>query len=161
MSRLHDRRQQRQAARAPAYYPLAPGYGAAPPAGPYYPAPGPYYGGNPEMMMPPVQGLGGAPGMYPDQQYQNLQAEEHRHKKNEHRAEMGALGTAVFAAHEKHEEKVDPEHAQRHHMEAQAAEVATLGLGGYALYEHHEAQTMHKAEKHEKHHHKHDHHQCH
>jgi hypothetical protein len=50
------------------------------------------------MMMPPVQGLGGAPGMYPDQQYQNLQAEEHRHKKNEHRAEMGALGTGAFAA---------------------------------------------------------------
>ncbi len=98
MSRLHNLRQQRQAAGAPAYYPLAPGYGAAPPAGPYYPAPGPYYGGNPQMMMQPVQGLGGAPGMYPDQQYQNLQAEEHRHKQNEHRAEMGALGTAVFAA---------------------------------------------------------------
>ncbi len=98
MSRLHDRRHQRQAPGAPAYYPLAPGYGAAPPAGPYYPAPGPYYGGNPEMMMRPVQGLGGAPGMYPDQQYQNLQAEEHRHKQNEHRAELGALGTAVFAA---------------------------------------------------------------
>jgi hypothetical protein len=50
------------------------------------------------MMMQPVQGLGGARGMYPDQQYQNLQAEEHRHKQNEHRAEMGALGTAAFAA---------------------------------------------------------------
>ncbi|KAH8973448.1 hypothetical protein BDL97_01G048700 [Sphagnum fallax] len=98
MSCLRNRRIQRQAARAPAYYPLVPGYGAAPPAGPYYPAPGPYYGGNPEMMMRPVQGLGGAPGMYPDQQYQNLQAEEHRHKKNEHRAEMGALGTGAFAA---------------------------------------------------------------
>jgi hypothetical protein len=50
------------------------------------------------MMMQPVQGLGGAPGMYPDQQYQNLQAEEHRHKQHEHRAEMGAAGAAVFAA---------------------------------------------------------------
>jgi hypothetical protein len=50
------------------------------------------------MMMQPVQGLGGAPGLYPNQQYQNLQAEEHRHKQHEHRAEMGALGTAVFAA---------------------------------------------------------------
>jgi hypothetical protein len=49
------------------------------------------------MMMQPVQGLGGAPGMYPDQQYQNLQAEEDRHKQHEHRAEMGALGTAAFA----------------------------------------------------------------
>jgi hypothetical protein len=39
------------------------------------------------MMMRPVQGLGGAQGMYPDQQYQNLQAEEHRHKQHEHRAE--------------------------------------------------------------------------
>ncbi len=97
MSRLHNLRHQRQAAGAPAYYPLAPGYGAAPPAGPYYPAPGPYYGGNPQMMQP-VQGLGGARGMYPDQQYQNLRAEEHRHKQNEHRAEMGALGTAAFAA---------------------------------------------------------------
>jgi hypothetical protein len=50
------------------------------------------------MMMQPVQGLGGAPGMYPDQQYQNLQAEEHRHKQHEHMAEMGALGAAAFAA---------------------------------------------------------------
>jgi hypothetical protein len=50
------------------------------------------------MMMQPLRGLGGARGMYPDQQYQNLQAEEHRHKQNEHRAEMGALGTAAFAA---------------------------------------------------------------
>jgi hypothetical protein len=50
------------------------------------------------MMMQPVQGLGGDRGMYPDQQYQNLQAEEHRHKQNEHMAEMGALGTAAFAA---------------------------------------------------------------
>ncbi len=98
MSCLRNRRIQRQAARAPAYYPLVPGYGAAPPAGPYYPAPGPYYGGNPEMTMRPVQGLGGARGMYPDQQYQNLQAEEHRHKQNQHRAEMGALGTGAFAA---------------------------------------------------------------
>ncbi len=97
MSRLHNHRQQGQGADAPAYYPLAPGYGAAPPAGPYYPAPGPYYGGNSQMMMQPVQGLGGAPGMYPDQQYQNLQAEEDRHKEHEHRAEMGALGTAAFA----------------------------------------------------------------
>ncbi len=98
MSCLHNRRHQRQAARAAAYYPLVPGYGAAPRAGLYYPAPGPYYGGNPEMTMRPVQGLGGARGMYPDQQYQNLQAEEHRHKQNQHRAEMGALGTAAFAA---------------------------------------------------------------
>ncbi len=98
MSRLHNLRHQGQGAGAPAYYPLGPGYGTAPPAGSYYPAPGPYYGGNPQMMMQPVQGLGGAPGMYPDQQYQNLQAEEHRHKQHEHRAEMGALGAAVFAA---------------------------------------------------------------
>ncbi len=98
MSHLHNHRHQGQGAGAPAYYPLAPGYGAAPPAGPYFQAPGPYYGGNPQMMPQPVQGLGGAPGMYPEQQHQNLQAEEHRHKQNEHRAEMGALGSAVFAA---------------------------------------------------------------
>jgi len=95
MSRLHNLRHQGQGAGAPAYYPLGPGYGTAPPAGSYYPAPGPYYGGNPQMMMQPVQGLGDA---YPDQQYQNLQAEEHRHKQHEHRAEMGAFGAAVFAA---------------------------------------------------------------
>jgi hypothetical protein len=40
--------------------------------------------------------------------------------------------------YELHEEKVDPAHARRHHMEAQAAEAAALGLGGYALYEHHQ-----------------------
>ncbi len=70
--------------------------------------------------------------------------------------------------YELHEEKVDPAHARRHHMEAQAAEAATLGLGGYALYEHHEANKIHKAEEqmfgHQQHH-KHGHHrrwlQCH
>jgi hypothetical protein len=63
--------------------------------------------------------------------------------------------------YEKHEEKVDPTHVQKHHMEAQVAEARILGLGGYALYEHHENHEMHKAEKHEKHHHKHDHHHRH
>jgi hypothetical protein len=63
--------------------------------------------------------------------------------------------------YEKHQEKVDPAHAQRHHMEVQAAEAATLGLGVYALHEHHEAHKMHKAEKHERHHQKHDHHHRH
>jgi hypothetical protein len=50
------------------------------------------------MMMQPVQGLDGAPRMHPDQQYQNLQAEEHRHKQHENGAEMGALGAVAFAA---------------------------------------------------------------
>ncbi|CAK9191442.1 unnamed protein product [Sphagnum troendelagicum] len=158
MSHLHNHRHQGQGAGAPAQYPLAPGYGTAPPAGPYSQAPGPHYGGNPQMMPQPVQGLGGAPGMYPEQQHQNLQAEQHKHKQNEHRAELGALGSAVFAAYEKREEKGDPEHVQRHHMEVQVAEAATLGLGGYALYEHHESHKVLKAEKHEKHHEKHDHH---
>ncbi len=58
--------------------------------------------------------------------------------------------------YEKHQEKVDPAHAQRHHMEVQAAEAGTLGLGVYALHEHHEAHKMRKAEKHERHHNKHD-----
>ncbi len=67
--------------------------------------------------------------------------------------------------YELHEEKVDPAHARRHHMEAQAAEAAALGLGGYALYEHHQAHKIHKAEEqipghhHQKHgHHNHRHH---
>jgi hypothetical protein len=111
--------------------------------------------------MAPVQGLGGAPGMYQEQQYQHLVAEEHRHKQNEHRAGVAALGAAAFAAYELHEEKVDPAHARRHHMEAQAAEAAALGLGGYALYEHHQAHKIHKAEEqipghhHQKHGHNH------
>ncbi len=72
------------------------------------------------------------------------------------------LAFSLFSQqYEKREEKVDPAHAQRHHMEAQAAEAATLGLGGYALYEHHEAHKMHKAEKHERHHQKDDHHHRH
>jgi hypothetical protein len=50
--------------------------------------------------------------------------------------------------YEKHEEKVDPAHAHRHHVEAQAAEAAALGLGGYALYEHHEANKIHEQESH-------------
>lgn len=45
-----------------------------------------------------MQGLGGAPGMYQEQQYQHLVAEEHRHKQNEHRAGVAALGAAAFAA---------------------------------------------------------------
>ncbi|KAH9571789.1 hypothetical protein CY35_02G111600 [Sphagnum magellanicum] len=161
----------------------APGYGAPGYGAPYYPPgqgmiapafgeqsysynnaygsayPPVPYGGNSQMM--PVQGLGGAPGLYQEQQYQQMQAQEHRHRQNEHRAEVGALGTAAFAAYELHEEKVDPAHAHRHHMEAQAAEAATLGLGGYALYEHHEANKIHKAEEQmfgHRQHHKHGHH---
>lgn len=71
--------------------------------------------------------------------------------------------------YEKHEEKVDPAHAHRHHVEAQMAEAAALGLGGYALHEHHAANKIHHQEnaygqgsghhhghhKHEKHHHGH------
>lgn len=49
--------------------------------------------------------------------------------------------------YEKHEEKVDPAHAHRHHLEMQAAEAAALGFGGYAVYEHHEANKFHKQEE--------------
>jgi hypothetical protein len=110
----HHHHHQGQGSGAP-YYPPAPGYGA-----PYYPPgqgmiapaygeqsysynnaygsayPPVPYGGNSQMM--PVQGLGGAPGLYQEQQYQQMQAQEHRHRQNEHRAEIGALGTAAFAA---------------------------------------------------------------
>jgi len=37
-------------------------------------------------------------GGYPGQELQYLQAEEHRHRQNEHGAEMGALGAVAFAA---------------------------------------------------------------
>ena len=148
-------------------------------------------------------GYYGAPTSYGQQQvmpypgqYNNLQAEEHRLKQNEHRAEMGAVGALAFAAvslifcfgnhqtsfiwccklsrlfldawveasiwpfvvafllqYEKHEEKVDPANAHRHHVEMQVAEAAALGLGGYALYEHHEASKVHKQGKHHGHKH--------
>ena len=70
----------------------------------------------------------------------------------------------VFLLHlqyEKHEEKVDPAHAHRHHVEAQVAEAAALGLGGYALYEHHEAKKIHKQESHLEGGHRHGHHHGH
>lgn len=51
--------------------------------------------------------------------------------------------------YEKREEKADPAHARRHHVEAQVAEAAALGLGGYALYERHEANKIHKIQKQE------------
>jgi hypothetical protein len=57
------------------------------------------------------------------------------------------FGCSVVALqYEKHEEKVDPAHAHRHHVEMQAGEAAALGLGGYALYEHHEANKVYKQE---------------
>lgn len=72
-----------------------------------------------------------------------------------------SLFVLFLQQYELHEEKVDPAHARRHHMEAQAAEAAALGLGGYALYEHHQAHKIHKAEEqipghhHQKHGHRH------
>lgn len=48
---------------------------------------------------------------------------------------------------EKHEEKVDPEHAHRHHVEAQVSEAAALGLGGYAIHERHEEHVFRKQEE--------------
>lgn len=127
MSHRHHRHQHNhgQGSGTPYYPPpSAPGYGAA--AAPAYYAPGPQqqqmlapafgnqsyssfnnaygsgaypppYGGN-SGIMAPVQGLGGAPGMYQEQQYQQLVAEEHRHKQHEHRAGVAALGAAAFAA---------------------------------------------------------------
>lgn len=126
----------------------APGYGQVSPYNGYG-APGgnPYgqeysaYGG--QSVTPYQGGYGGNQG----QEMQYLQAEEQRHRQNEHRAEMGALGAVTFAAFEKHEEKVDPEHAHRHHVEAQVSEAAALGLGGYAIHERHEEHVFRKQEE--------------
>lgn len=81
------------------YNPLqqsAPGYGQVSPYNGYG-APGgnPYgqeYGG--QSVTPYQGGYGGNQG----QEMQYLQAEEQRHRQNEHRAEMGALGAVAFAA---------------------------------------------------------------
>ena len=56
----------------------------------------PYYGeqGYGQQVMPYQGGYGG----YPGQEMQYLQAEEHWHRQNEHRAEVGALGAVAFAA---------------------------------------------------------------
>ena len=40
--------------------------------------------------------------------------------------------------YEGHRAKKDPEHAQRHKIEAGVATAAALGAGGYAYHEHHE-----------------------
>ena len=77
----------------------APGYGQVSPYNGYG-APGgnPYgqeysaYGG--QSVTPYQGGYGGNQG----QEMQYLQAEEQRHRQNEHRAELGALGAVTFAA---------------------------------------------------------------
>lgn len=54
-----------------------------------------------QQMTPYEGGYGagyGAAGNYEGQQYQYLQAEEEKHRRNEHRAEAGALGAVAFAA---------------------------------------------------------------
>jgi hypothetical protein len=61
---------------------MAPAYGQP------YGAQGGY---GPQVMPYQQSGYGGYPG-------QDLQAEEHRHRQNEHLAEMGGLGAVAFAA---------------------------------------------------------------
>ncbi len=61
---------------------------------------GPYYNaGSYQDSGYPSSGYSGAPGMYQGEraQMQRLEAEEHRHRQDEHRAALGAIGAAALA----------------------------------------------------------------
>ncbi|BFG35142.1 hypothetical protein CerSpe_214160 [Prunus speciosa] len=82
--------------------------------------------------------------------------EEKHHKSLEHLGEGGVAAAGVFALHEKHKEKKDPEQAHRHKIEEEIAAAAAVGSGGYAFHEHHEKkETKEKEEEShgKKHHH--------
>ncbi|KAG2603470.1 abscisic stress-ripening protein 5-like [Panicum virgatum] len=69
---------------------------------------------------------------------EHFKREEREHKHKERLGEIGALAGGAFALYEGHRAKKDPEHAQRHKMEAGVATAAALGAGGYAYHEHRE-----------------------
>jgi hypothetical protein len=71
---------------------MAPAYGQQAAYGGYGQQPYGAQGGYGPQVMPYQQ------SGYPGQNLQSLQAEEHRHRQNEHLAEVGALGAAAFAA---------------------------------------------------------------
>ncbi|KAH7315668.1 hypothetical protein KP509_21G060500 [Ceratopteris richardii] len=57
-------------------------------------------------------------------------------KRNERLGELGALASTAFAMYEGRKAKVDPEHAQKHQLEAGAAALGAVASAGYAYYEH-------------------------
>jgi hypothetical protein len=71
---------------------MAPAYGQQAAYGGYGQQPYGAQGGYGPQVMPYQQ------SGYPGQNLQSLQAEEHRHRQNEHLAEVGALGAVAFAA---------------------------------------------------------------
>ncbi|CAL4959299.1 unnamed protein product [Urochloa decumbens] len=74
---------------------------------------------------------------------EHFKREEKEHKHKERLGEFGALAGGAFALYEGHRAKKDPEHAQRHKIEAGAATAAALGAGGYAYHEHREQKEAH------------------
>ncbi|GLT59767.1 hypothetical protein SLA2020_325670 [Shorea laevis] len=60
--------------------------------------------------------------------------EENHHKNLEHLAELGAAAAGIYAVHEKHKAKKDPEHAQRHKIEEGVAAALAVGAGGFAFH---------------------------
>ncbi|CAO1947340.1 unnamed protein product [Urochloa humidicola] len=74
---------------------------------------------------------------------EQFKREEKEHKHKERLGEFGALAGGAFALYEGHRAKKDPEHAQRHKIEAGVATAAALGAGGYAYHEHREQKEAH------------------
>ncbi|CAM6087668.1 unnamed protein product [Calypogeia fissa] len=68
-----------------------------------------------------------------------------KHKQEEELAGFGCLAAGAYAMYEKHEEKVDPEHAARHKLEAKIGGAGFLGGEGVALYERHEKKIYPKS----------------
>ncbi|CAL4945408.1 unnamed protein product [Urochloa decumbens] len=81
-------------------------------------------------------------GSYGGEQ-EHFKREEKEHKHKERLGEFGALAGGAFALYEGHRAKKDPEHAQRHKIEAGVATAAALGAGGYAYHEHREQKEAH------------------
>ncbi|CAM6123419.1 unnamed protein product [Calypogeia fissa] len=73
-----------------------------------------------------------------DQGIATSRAEVTKHKREEEVAGFGGLAAGAYALYEKHQEKVDPEHAARHKLEAEIGGAGFLGGEAAALYERHE-----------------------
>ncbi|CAO2181646.1 unnamed protein product [Urochloa humidicola] len=82
-------------------------------------------------------------GSYGGGEQEYFKREEKEHKQKERLGEFGALAGGAFALYEGHRAKKDPEHAQRHKIEAGVATAAALGAGGYAYHEHREQKEAH------------------
>ncbi|XP_059454672.1 abscisic stress-ripening protein 1-like [Corylus avellana] len=73
---------------------------------------------------------------------------EEKHKKHlEQTGGLGAAATGVYALHEKHEAKKDPQHAHKHKVEEEIAAAVAVGAGGYAFHEHHGKKDAKKQEE--------------